>query len=98
MIIKPRRSPYPLDKKTSDDMGGGPPSSNVTAITAIGTKTNLASSDDLSREVYGVLGIPVDVIDMPAALRKIEVAAASGDTVSAFNAQSQFLGDQSAGL
>jgi len=33
--------------------------------------------DDLTREVYGVLGIPVDVIDMSAALRKIEVAAAS---------------------
>jgi N-acetylglucosaminyldiphosphoundecaprenol N-acetyl-beta-D-mannosaminyltransferase len=32
--------------------------------------------DDLTREVYGVLGIPVDVIDMPSALRKIEVAAA----------------------
>src|ERR1035437_6992250 len=32
--------------------------------------------DDLTREVYGVLGIPVDVIDMPAVLRKIDVAAA----------------------
>jgi N-acetylglucosaminyldiphosphoundecaprenol N-acetyl-beta-D-mannosaminyltransferase len=33
------------------------------------------SSDDLAREVYGVLGIPVDVIDMAAVLRKIDVAA-----------------------
>ena len=32
-------------------------------------------SDDFSREVYGVLGIPVDVIDMPMALRKIAAAA-----------------------
>jgi N-acetylglucosaminyldiphosphoundecaprenol N-acetyl-beta-D-mannosaminyltransferase len=32
--------------------------------------------DDLTREVYGVLGIPVDVIDMAAVLCKIDVAAA----------------------
>lgn len=32
--------------------------------------------DDLTREVYGVLGIPVDVIDMAAVLRKIDAAAA----------------------
>lgn len=43
-------------------------------MTAIDAKSSLASSDDLSREVYGVLGIPVDVADMPTALRKIESA------------------------
>jgi N-acetylglucosaminyldiphosphoundecaprenol N-acetyl-beta-D-mannosaminyltransferase len=32
--------------------------------------------DDLTREVYGVLGIPIDVINMPSALLKIEDAAA----------------------
>ena len=32
--------------------------------------------DDLSREVYCVLGMPVDAIDMAAALRRIEAAAA----------------------
>src|SRR5664280_1836480 len=42
----------------------------------IDTVANTTQSEDLTREVYGVLGIPVDVIDMPAALRKIEVAAA----------------------
>src|ERR1035437_9862732 len=31
--------------------------------------------DDLTREVYGVLGIPVDVIDMITFLRKIDTAA-----------------------
>ena len=46
--------------------------------------------DDLSREVYGVLGIPVDVIDMPAVLRKIDVRLRAA-TVSAFNANLNFL-------
>jgi N-acetylglucosaminyldiphosphoundecaprenol N-acetyl-beta-D-mannosaminyltransferase len=32
--------------------------------------------DDFTREVYGVLGIPVDVIEMAAVLRQIENAAA----------------------
>jgi N-acetylglucosaminyldiphosphoundecaprenol N-acetyl-beta-D-mannosaminyltransferase len=38
---------------------------------------NRATPDDLSREVYCVLGIPVDVIEMPAVLRRIETAVAS---------------------
>jgi N-acetylglucosaminyldiphosphoundecaprenol N-acetyl-beta-D-mannosaminyltransferase len=33
--------------------------------------------DDLSRDVYCVLGIPVDAIDIPGVLRRIETAAAS---------------------
>jgi N-acetylglucosaminyldiphosphoundecaprenol N-acetyl-beta-D-mannosaminyltransferase len=33
--------------------------------------------DDLSRDVYCVLGIPVDAVDMPTALRVIEAAAAA---------------------
>jgi N-acetylglucosaminyldiphosphoundecaprenol N-acetyl-beta-D-mannosaminyltransferase len=33
-------------------------------------------SDDLSREVYCIFGIPVDAIDMPAVLSRIEAAAA----------------------
>ena len=33
--------------------------------------------DDLEREVYCVLGLPIDAIDMPTALRRIEAAAAS---------------------
>jgi len=37
---------------------------------------NSAKSDDLTREVYGVLGIPVDVIEMPVVLHRIAVAAA----------------------
>lgn len=43
----------------------------------ITTATKSAQHDDFAREVYGVLGIPVDAIDMATALRWIE-AAASG--------------------
>jgi N-acetylglucosaminyldiphosphoundecaprenol N-acetyl-beta-D-mannosaminyltransferase len=35
-----------------------------------------ATADDLSREVYCILGMPIDAIDMPAVLRSINVAAA----------------------
>jgi N-acetylglucosaminyldiphosphoundecaprenol N-acetyl-beta-D-mannosaminyltransferase len=38
--------------------------------------TSFALPDDLSREVYCILGIPVDAIGMHAALRRIELAAA----------------------
>jgi N-acetylglucosaminyldiphosphoundecaprenol N-acetyl-beta-D-mannosaminyltransferase len=37
---------------------------------------NSVQPDDLTREVYGVLGIPVDAIDMATVLRRIETAAA----------------------
>jgi N-acetylglucosaminyldiphosphoundecaprenol N-acetyl-beta-D-mannosaminyltransferase len=40
------------------------------------TVTSFALPDDLSREVYCILGIPVDAIGMYAALRRIESAAA----------------------
>ena len=37
--------------------------------------TNSFGHNDLSREVYGVFGIPIDVVDMATALSKIELAA-----------------------
>jgi N-acetylglucosaminyldiphosphoundecaprenol N-acetyl-beta-D-mannosaminyltransferase len=37
-------------------------------------------SDDLSREVYCILGIPVDAIDMQSVVRRIESAAANKTT------------------
>ena len=40
--------------------------------------TNPLRSDDLLREVYGVLGIPIDATDMAAVLQKTNSAAASG--------------------
>src|SRR6202142_1851820 len=35
-----------------------------------------AIRDDISREVFCILGIPIDAIDMPAVLRGIDAAAA----------------------
>jgi N-acetylglucosaminyldiphosphoundecaprenol N-acetyl-beta-D-mannosaminyltransferase len=37
--------------------------------------TNWFGHNELSREVYGVFGIPIDVVDMATALSKIESAA-----------------------
>ena len=44
-----------------------------------GGRTNLpvVARDDLGREVYSILGLPIDAIEMPAALRRIEDAAAA---------------------
>ena len=42
----------------------------------INNVTNSVRPDDLTREVYGVLGIPVDAIDMATVLRRIQTAAA----------------------
>jgi N-acetylglucosaminyldiphosphoundecaprenol N-acetyl-beta-D-mannosaminyltransferase len=39
--------------------------------------TAAASCDDLSREVYCILGIPIDAIGMPAVLHSIDAAAAN---------------------
>ena len=36
-----------------------------------------AMSDDLSREVYCILGLPIDAIEMPVVLRSIEAAASN---------------------
>jgi N-acetylglucosaminyldiphosphoundecaprenol N-acetyl-beta-D-mannosaminyltransferase len=35
---------------------------------------NLSRSDDLSREVYGVLGIPIDAVDLNAVIRRLGTA------------------------
>src|SRR5208282_5209042 len=37
-----------------------------------------AIPDDLSREVYCILGMPIDAIEMPAVLHSIDAAAANG--------------------
>jgi N-acetylglucosaminyldiphosphoundecaprenol N-acetyl-beta-D-mannosaminyltransferase len=38
--------------------------------------SGVAISNDLSREVYCILGVPIDAIEMPAVLRHIDAAAA----------------------
>ena len=40
------------------------------------TETPVSADDDLEREVYGVLGIPIDNVDIATALGKIRTAAA----------------------
>ena len=42
----------------------------------VGTAVDLSRPDDFTREVYGVLGVPVDLIDMNTSLRRIDAAAA----------------------
>jgi N-acetylglucosaminyldiphosphoundecaprenol N-acetyl-beta-D-mannosaminyltransferase len=39
--------------------------------------TTAVHHDDLDREVYCILGMPIDAIDMPAVLRSIDLAAAN---------------------
>lgn len=50
-----------------------PASSNFAA-----PQSALAPSADLSRSVYGLLGIPVDALDFPALLRSMELARKAG--------------------
>ena len=40
-----------------------------------------AAGDDLSREVYCILGMPIDVIDMASVLRRIDFSATSKSTL-----------------
>lgn len=40
-----------------------------------------AGSDDLSRDVYCILGMPIDVIDTPGVLNKIDQSADAGSTL-----------------
>jgi N-acetylglucosaminyldiphosphoundecaprenol N-acetyl-beta-D-mannosaminyltransferase len=40
-----------------------------------GSEVDLSREDDLSRNVFGLLGVPVDAIDFPTLLRSMEVAA-----------------------
>jgi N-acetylglucosaminyldiphosphoundecaprenol N-acetyl-beta-D-mannosaminyltransferase len=42
---------------------------------AVNDDLPVTTHDDLDREVYCILGLPIDAIEMPAVLRKIEVAA-----------------------
>jgi N-acetylglucosaminyldiphosphoundecaprenol N-acetyl-beta-D-mannosaminyltransferase len=55
------------------------PSHNVSdpAASDPGSRTSADAADDLARNVYCVLGLPIDAVDMPAILRRVEVAAAS---------------------
>jgi anti-anti-sigma regulatory factor len=59
------------------------PSEQSTLSTSLAFDRNVdrnsaaAIADDLSREVYCILGMPIDAIDMPAVVQRIETAAAN---------------------
>ena len=44
-----------------------------------GSVVNSARPNDLTREVYGVMGVPVDVTDMDTALKRVSAAAARAE-------------------
>ena len=72
--------------KRACDGGKAPASAQVVmpatspSSTSAQMATNSFRFDDLLREVYGVLGVPVDVTDMAAALQRVNSVAASGST------------------
>jgi N-acetylglucosaminyldiphosphoundecaprenol N-acetyl-beta-D-mannosaminyltransferase len=73
MLITPKRQDLSLSlhgagRRLGEDSGP------ATAEAAAGI-ADLAVPDDLSREVYCILGVPIDVIGMQAAIRRIEAAA-----------------------
>ena len=53
------------------------PNTQIVSEETRATVSNIALPDDLSRDVYCVLGMPIDAIDMAAVLDKIDAAAAS---------------------
>jgi len=61
--------------------GAEAPGSGAAAAGADGSvdwDSTAAIPDDLSREVYCILGMPIDAIEMPAVLQRIEIAASKG--------------------
>ncbi|MGO9825814.1 MAG: WecB/TagA/CpsF family glycosyltransferase [Steroidobacteraceae bacterium] len=53
------------------------PSTSPGSDRSVDWNSALAVPDDLSREVYCILGMPIDAIEMPAVMQSIEMAAAS---------------------
>ena len=54
---------------------------------------SLALPDDLSREVYCILGLPFDAIEMHEVLRRIEFSRRRSDPITHCDSKSQFVGD-----
>ena len=53
------------------------PTSSPGSDRSVDWNSALAIPDDLSREVYCILGMPIDAIEMPAVMQSIEMAAAN---------------------
>ena len=64
----------------SDDVARNERSTPQANLAVVDSGLNLSGEnvrDDLSREVYCILGMPIDVIDMPSVLHRIDFAAAT---------------------
>ena len=55
-----------------------PPAASDFAERSAEPRSAHVSPDDLSRNVYGLLGIPVDALDFPALLRSMDLATNAG--------------------
>jgi N-acetylglucosaminyldiphosphoundecaprenol N-acetyl-beta-D-mannosaminyltransferase len=64
------------DSRTDDALSCGAVQLPDRATPSADTSEAWSHADNLAREVYGILGIPIDVLDMPTVLRKIAAAAA----------------------
>ena len=49
--------------------------SSIKPVNSSGSIENVPRANDLAREVYCILGMPIDAIEMPDVLRHIEAAA-----------------------
>ena len=54
--------------------------------------------EKLSREVYSILGTPIDVIDLESVLRRMEAAASASSPFFSIDSESEFLGTGSGRL
>ena len=50
-------------------------------------------ANDLARNVYCVLGLPIDALDMPMILRRIDAAASPSHSFSHLNSQFELPGE-----
>src|SRR5260221_10809289 len=53
--------------------------------------TDTLETDDLTREVFGIAGMPIDAVDMAALVYRIEIAAASSTPCLISTANLNFL-------
>ena len=51
---------------------------DVCEVTRNGTVSAMVPIDDLSRDVYGLLGVPIDAVDMQTVVLQIKLATANG--------------------
>jgi N-acetylglucosaminyldiphosphoundecaprenol N-acetyl-beta-D-mannosaminyltransferase len=68
-------------RKRSEQWESSANTNGSPSIVGKSAKSEAAGTDDLSREVYGILGMPIDVLDREAAVEKITAAARESRSV-----------------